>query len=269
MKSRVMGFSGSLPAQPVVFLHEDSERRPLVNGKALKITILEPGQKKSGDDFFVIRASGFGEVGPGDFVSFSEGVILRMDPAIHDGSMFVVRPGFISVSSTLEVWSSIQAGVLTVSDKGSRAERIDTSGPALEAALMGIGASTLMREIVPDDAEKISGILGDWISSGKVSLVLVTGGTGLSPRDVTPEALLSLGGKIVPGLGEFMRWKTSFLNERSILSRAFAVACEKTLVISLPGSEKGAIECFSSISSVLRHALEILSGKGTNCGSSH
>jgi len=269
MKSRVMGFSGPFPAQPVVFLHEDSERNPLVNGKKQRIVILEPGQNLVEDDMFAIRASGIQEKNPGDFFSFSEGVILRMNPDSKDGLLKIIRPGFLSVSSILEIWPSIPAGVLTVSDKGSRGERVDTSGPALEASLMGIGAFTVKREVVPDDAEKISEVVGNWIFSGEVSLVLVTGGTGLSPRDVTPEALLTLGGKIVPGLGEYMRWKTSFLNERSILSRAFAVACERTLVIALPGSEKGAIECFSSISPVLRHGLEILSGKGADCGKSH
>ena len=102
-----------------------------------------------------------------------------------------------------------------------------------------------------------------------IDLVLITGGTGLSKRDVTPEALKSLGGREVPGIGEFMRWKTSFQNERSIISRSVAVTCEKTLLISLPGSERGSVQCFNAIAPVLRHAIEILSGRGTDCGKQH
>lgn len=269
MRKRVIGFSGLEPESPVVFIHENSEKIPLVNGIQLQICLQRPG-RKANEGEFLIRVSDYGTMHPGDFIAFSGGVILQVLQERNEPCRMMVRNrGFVEVSSTFEIWSQLQAGVLTVSDKGSRGERIDTSGPALEVAAKAIGISTSQRSIVPDEVETITAVLNDWIFKEKLDLVLVTGGTGLSPRDVTPEALRMIGGKDVPGIGEYMRWKTSFENGRSILSRSLAVACEKTLVISLPGSERGSVQCFNSVAPVLRHAIEKLSGKGEDCGKQH
>ncbi len=269
MRNRVLGFSGLEPEYPVVFIHDNSEKIPLVNGTRFGISLQRPG-RKADEGEFVIRVSDHGTINPGDFIAFSGGVILQVLPERNEPfRMTVSNRGFVEVSSTFEIWSPLQAGVLTVSDKGSRGERIDTSGPALEVAAKTIGVSTSQRSMVPDEVESITSVLNDWIFKDKLDLILVTGGTGLSPRDVTPEALLMIGGKEVPGIGEYMRWKTSFENGRSILSRSLAVACEKTLVISLPGSERGSVQCFNSVAPVLRHAIEILSGRGEDCGKQH
>ncbi|MDO9508186.1 MAG: MogA/MoaB family molybdenum cofactor biosynthesis protein [Thermovirgaceae bacterium] len=269
MKKRVLGFSGLEPEYPVVFIHENSEKIPLVNGKRFEIHLQGPGGRAN-EGNFLIRVSDFDTMYPGDFVSFSGGVILQSATDHTEPlRMMVSSRGFLSVSSTFEIWQRLQAGILTVSDKGSHGERVDTSGPALEAAANAIGASTSQRSIVPDEISAIKEVLNEWIFQKKLDLILVTGGTGLSSRDVTPEAIRTLGGKEVPGIGEYMRWKTSFENERSILSRSLAVAFGNTLVISLPGSERGSVQCFNSVAPVLRHALEILSGRGADCGKPH
>jgi len=90
---------------------------------------------------------------------------------------------------------------------------------------------------------------------------LITGGTGISPRDVTPEAILEISDKIIYGIGEYMRWSTSLNNPMSILSRGMAVTRGKTVIVALPGSEKGATECFSAVSPTLRHAVEVLTDR--------
>lgn len=269
MKNRVLGFSGLGSGIPVVLIHENTENDPLVNGRSLKIQLGFPGDKAD-EGTFLIRLSNPAEMDPGDFISFAGGVLLKAkERKAESGQMKVVNRGFISVSSVFEIWPQIRTGVLTVSDKGSRGERIDTSGPALESAAIVIGAVTGERSIVPDEISSITGVLNKWISVKELDLVLITGGTGLSQRDVTPEALKSLDGREVPGIGEFMRWKTSFQNERSIISRSVAVACKKTLLVSLPGSERGSVQCFNAIAPVLRHAVEIISGRSNDCGKQH
>jgi molybdenum cofactor synthesis domain-containing protein len=139
----------------------------------------------------------------------------------------------------------------------------------LTKLLPRIGARTIARAIVPDEIEEITNVLREWSSGSKVDLILVTGGTGLSPRDVTPEALMSVGDRVVPGLGEYMRWATSLSTPRSILSRGIAVTKGKSLIIALPGSERGATECFRALMPTLRHAVEMLSGRGGECAHSH
>ena len=269
MRNRVLGFSGLVSASPVVLIYESAENYPLVNGRSLQVKLGLPGGKAD-EGTFLIRLSNPAEIGPGDFISFAGGVLLKAEEGkAESGQMKVVNRGFLSVSSDYEIWPQLRTGVLTVSDKGSRGERRDTSGPALESAAVTIGAVTAERSIVPDEIPSITGVLNEWILKKELDLVLVTGGTGLSKRDVTPEALKSLGGREVPGIAEFMRWKTSFQNERSIISRSVAVACKNTLLVSLPGSERGSVQCFTAIAPVLRHAIEIISGRGTDCGKQH
>jgi molybdenum cofactor synthesis domain len=159
----------------------------------------------------------------------------------------------------------IRVGILTVSDKGSRGERKDTAGPALAELVGPLGAVVARTAIVPDDRLLIAETLRTWTDLEGLQLVLVTGGTGLSSRDVTPEALQDVAERIVPGLGEAMRRKTEPLLDRSILSRSIAATRGKCLMIAFPGSERGARQCFESIAGVLRHAVEILNGWEGEC----
>ncbi|GHV45424.1 molybdenum cofactor biosynthesis bifunctional protein [Synergistales bacterium] len=153
---------------------------------------------------------------------------------------------------------NIRAGVLTVSDRGAKGERRDTAGPALIQLLTGAGAEVAFRAVVPDEREVIAARLREWVPSA--SLILTTGGTGLSQRDVTPEALLDVGERVVPGFGETMRSESAKHTRNAPLSRALAVTVGRCLILSLPGSEKGARECFAAISPALRHAVDILNG---------
>ncbi|HPE91654.1 MAG: MogA/MoaB family molybdenum cofactor biosynthesis protein [Synergistales bacterium] len=269
MKRRVLGFSGRFGDRPLVYIHSDEKGGALVDGSPLGIVLAGAGEGELGEGLFGIIVSEVPEIDPGDFLQFSDGVILKKSPENGTkGSFHVASKGFLSVSSLFCPWTALKVGILTVSDKGSRGEREDTSGPALEKSVHSIGGFASMTGIVPDETESISGRIREWIASG-MDIILVTGGTGISRRDVTPEAVRSLGGKEIPGIGEYMRWKTSFDNERSILSRSVAVACSGTIVVTLPGSERGAVQCFYSIAPVLRHAVEIVTGRSGDCAGSH
>jgi len=159
----------------------------------------------------------------------------------------------------------ISSGVLTVSDKGYAGERLDTSGEALSELLKNFGADVKRRAIVPDEKDKIAAQLIEWTDKDNLELILTTGGTGLSPRDVTPEALLLVGDRIVPGLGEYMRIKSAVQTPNGILARSIAVTRGKSLIIALPGSERGSRCCFEAAEPALRHAIEVLIGIGGEC----
>ncbi|MEW6003179.1 MAG: MogA/MoaB family molybdenum cofactor biosynthesis protein, partial [Nitrospirota bacterium] len=134
----------------------------------------------------------------------------------------------------------ITVAVLTLSDKGSRGEREDLSGPIIEDMLRPLGAEIRHYEILPDERELIKGRLLEYC--GKVDLILTTGGTGLAPRDVTPDATLEIIDKEVPGIAEVMRIEGCKKTSRSMLSRAVAGIKGKTLIINLPGSPKAVKE---------------------------
>ena len=153
---------------------------------------------------------------------------------------------------------TIRAGILTVSDKGSRGERTDTAGPAVAALLDGIGAEAVELAILPDARDQIAALLRRWCDETKLDLVLTTGGTGLSPRDLTPEATLDVAERQVPGLAELMREEGRKSTHLSSLSRSVAVTRGRTLIVNLPGSERGARESLQAILELLPHALETL-----------
>lgn len=155
----------------------------------------------------------------------------------------------------------IRAGILTISDSGSRGERVDTSGAAIAELLASIGATVARREIVPDDAPRISETLRAWCDAGDLDLVLTTGGTGFAARDVTPEATLAVAERIAPGIAEAMRAEGMRHTPKAMLSRAVAVLRGGTLVINLPGSEKGVRESLGAVLEVLPHAVELLRGQ--------
>ena len=160
----------------------------------------------------------------------------------------------------------ISSGVLTISDKGYAGERVDTSGEALAELLVNWGALVKRRAIVPDEKEKIAAQLIEWADKDNLELILTTGGTGLSSRDVTPEALIHVGDRIVPGIGECMRVKSLSQTPNGILTRGIAVTRGNSLIIALPGSERGSRSCFEAVEPALRHAVEILNNWKNECG---
>jgi molybdopterin adenylyltransferase len=157
----------------------------------------------------------------------------------------------------------INIGILTISDKGSRGQRQDKSGEAIRDIVSRVESAVVRYEIVPDEADIIAGRLSDWADGGKVDIILTTGGTGLSQRDVTPEATLSVIDKEVPGLAEAMRAKSLEKTPMAVLSRAVAGLRGQCLIINLPGSPKAVEECLEVILPALPHAVEIIRGEVT------
>lgn len=157
----------------------------------------------------------------------------------------------------------ITVAVLTLSDKGSRGEREDLSGPAINEMLKGIGAEVKYYEILPDEKEMIKARLVEY--AAKVDLILTTGGTGLSPRDVTPDATQEVIDKEIPGIAETMRSEGMKKTSRSMLSRAVAGVKGQTLIINLPGSPKAVRENLDVILEVIPHAVEKIKGDTGEC----
>ncbi|TRZ50758.1 MAG: MogA/MoaB family molybdenum cofactor biosynthesis protein [Dehalococcoidia bacterium] len=157
----------------------------------------------------------------------------------------------------------LNLGILTISDKGWRGQRGDESGEAVRDSLSLLDNRVIKYEIVPDEVDIIASKLAQWADEGSVDIILTTGGTGLSPRDVTPEATLSIVDKVVPGLTEAMRAQTFKVTPFAILSRAVAGIRGKCLIINLPGSPKAVGECLGVILPVIPHAMEIVTGEVT------
>lgn len=154
------------------------------------------------------------------------------------------------------------AGVLTISDKGWRGERVDESGQVAQQYIKCLAAFKLDKyEIVPDEKEIISTKLKEWVDDVGLDLIITSGGTGLAPRDVTPEATMSVIDRLVPGLAEAMRMETKKNAPTAVLSRAIAGSRGKCLIVNLPGSPGGVRECLEVILPVIPHALETLAGK--------
>ncbi|MEX0786013.1 MAG: MogA/MoaB family molybdenum cofactor biosynthesis protein [Dehalococcoidia bacterium] len=156
---------------------------------------------------------------------------------------------------------AIRAGVLTISDKASRGERVDTSGAAIMELLTSIDAQIQRTEVVPDEASQISDTLRSWADSGELDLIVTTGGTGLGPRDVTPEATAGVIERPVPGLSELMRAEGVKHTPMAALSRGIAGVRGRCLIVNLPGSERGVRQNLSAIIDVLPHAVELLRGR--------
>jgi molybdenum cofactor synthesis domain-containing protein len=158
----------------------------------------------------------------------------------------------------------IKAAVLTISDKGSRGEREDKSGEVIKEKLRLIKAEVVTYEIVPDERDIISEKLRSFAESA--NLILTTGGTGVSPRDVTPEATRDVIERELPGFSEAMRAESFKVTPRSIGSRAVSGMYKDTLIINLPGSPKAVAECLGVVLDAIPHVIEVAKGKVSDCG---
>ncbi len=159
----------------------------------------------------------------------------------------------------------IKVGILTASDRGHTGERADESGKVIAKTLSEIGAEVVDYVVVPDERSIISSHLKRMADEQGIVLVLTTGGTGFSPRDITPEATLDVIDRQVPGIPEAMRAKSLQITPRAMLSRAVSGIRNKTLIINLPGSPKAVQECLEVILPVIPHAVEILTGQTGEC----
>jgi len=159
-----------------------------------------------------------------------------------------------------------KAGILTISDKGWRGERQDRSGEVIRGILSQIDAQIVNYDIVPDEKNLIAEKLIQWADKDGIDVIITTGGTGLSPRDVTPEATLSVVDRVVPGLAEAMRLASLKKTPMAVLSRAVAGTRGGCLIINLPGSPKAVRECLETILPALPHAVETLKGRVSECG---
>ncbi|MSQ42315.1 MAG: MogA/MoaB family molybdenum cofactor biosynthesis protein [Dehalococcoidia bacterium] len=152
------------------------------------------------------------------------------------------------------------AAVLTVSDAGARGERVDTAGPAVAELLRGAGFEVVVQTLLPDEPERISDQLRRWADDDAVALAVTTGGTGISPRDRTPEATAAVLDFRIDGMAEAMRAASLASLPAAMLSRALAGVRGRMLIVNLPGSERGARENLATVLPVLRHAIEQLRG---------
>jgi molybdopterin adenylyltransferase len=157
----------------------------------------------------------------------------------------------------------LNLGILTISDKGWQGERADDSGTAIKERFSRLDSQAVRYEVVPDEVDIIAGKLAQWVDDGDLDIIVTTGGTGLGPRDVTPEATLKVMDKEVPGLTEAMRAGTFHQTPTAILSRAVSGVRGQCLIINLPGSPKAVRECLDVILPVLPHAVQIIKGEIT------
>jgi len=149
-------------------------------------------------------------------------------------------------------------GILTISDKGSQGKRYDESGKTIRNSPLVLDNRVVKYEVIPDEVDVIASKLTEWADKGEIDVILTTGGTGLGPRDVTPEATLSMVDRVVPGFTEVMRTRAFDITPFAILSRAVAGVRGRCLIINLPGSPKAVRECLEIISLAIAHAVEIL-----------
>jgi molybdopterin adenylyltransferase len=159
----------------------------------------------------------------------------------------------------------MRAGVLTISDKGFAGERKDGSGPVICEILVGIGAVIEVTEIVPDEKDIISDRLIHCADTLSLDLVVTTGGTGVSPRDVTPEATKAVIEREVPGMGEAMRMESLKITPHAVISRGIAGIRGQSLILNLPGSPKAASENLKTILDALPHAISKIKGDQSDC----
>ena len=159
----------------------------------------------------------------------------------------------------------IRAGVLTISDKGSQGLRKDESGEIIFRMLKAQGFHIQQRKIIPDELQEIVDTLQAWVDRDRLSLIVTSGGTGLSPRDVTPQALREIVDYVIPGMAEAMRAASLVKTPHAMLSRAMAGVRQGCLIINLPGSPGGARDNLSVVLPALNHAISKLAGDPSDC----
>jgi molybdopterin adenylyltransferase len=158
----------------------------------------------------------------------------------------------------------IDAGIITVSDRAARGQYDDLGGPALRQAAVARGWKILVETLVPDEKRDIQRAIREQIVKG-CHVILTTGGTGVALRDVTPEAVLEIAARELPGFGEAMRMEAMKITHNAILSRSLAAVVDKTLVICLPGKPSGAVECLGFVAAAVRHCIDVLREAQTSC----
>jgi molybdenum cofactor synthesis domain-containing protein len=249
----------------LAYMHSNASGELCVNGRPAEAAIRFAGESRSaGHEGFAVV------VAPGPprprsvFVAINSGETMLW--ADESSGIASVRPGFVCVSDRIEFLRPIKAGILTISDKGSRGLREDASGPALADLAGTLGSEVACADIVPDDRGTIAAKLMEWADEKRLHLILTTGGTGLSRRDVTPEALMDVHDRVAPGFGEIMRSHAMLYTERGYLSRSLAVTRGGTLIVAFPGSERAVRQCFEVLAPALRHGVETLSGWDSECG---
>ncbi|NLJ89486.1 MAG: MogA/MoaB family molybdenum cofactor biosynthesis protein [Clostridiales bacterium] len=159
-----------------------------------------------------------------------------------------------------------KVGIITASDKGAIGEREDKSSGVIREIVEKQGWSVTEYIVLPDEKEELEKTMRDWCDNIKVDLLLTTGGTGFSKRDITPEATMAVAEKLVPGIGEAMRYYSLKITNRAILSRGIAAIRKSTLIINLPGSPKSVKENLEAVIDGLDHGLAILKGEDSECG---
>jgi molybdopterin adenylyltransferase len=154
----------------------------------------------------------------------------------------------------------MRVSILTVSDSVSTGKYEDRSGPAVVARCRELGWTVASTAVLPDDREAIAEFLKNSAASNNADVILSTGGTGVGPRDVTPEATMAVAERLIPGFAEHMRAEGRKKTERALLSRAVAAIRGNTIIINLPGSPRGAVESLDAIADLLPHAVAVLHG---------
>jgi len=158
----------------------------------------------------------------------------------------------------------IETGIITISDRASRGQYDDLGGPALRQAALARGWKVLVETLVPDEKRDIQRAIREQINKG-CHVVLTTGGTGVAQRDVTPEAVLEIAVRELPGFGEAMRMESMKITHNAILSRSLAAVVDKSLVICLPGKPSGAVECLGFVAAAVPHCIDVLREAQTSC----
>ena len=158
----------------------------------------------------------------------------------------------------------IQVGIISVSDRATQGVYDDAGGPALKEAVAGHGWEVAAEAVVPDEVRDIQRALREQVNKG-CHLILTTGGTGVAPRDVTPEAVREMAVRELPGFGEVMRIESMKITPNAILSRNLAAVIDSALVICLPGKPKGAVECLGFVQGAIPHCIKVLQEVPTSC----